>query len=570
MESSSSFLPTNRHGKISYDDYLNWIFSKNKKNGSNVKEIEIVEEDLMEYYMEYEDKFKKFIKRSILLEEDDELIYKENFKLVINNIPKLINLEKVKIVANDTYDIDSYQIIPKSFDQLKKLKSIIINYCKIQDVESLLLNNPNLEYLDLRDCNLSRIPEAVRTLTSLQYLILSDNRITGDIPSWISELPLIGIYLESNQITGVPESIGNIATLRALHLSYNEINNLPDSIQNIRPNLTLGFQIIHNPITRRNRNELTPIVRAIVFPPPRRRNIRNNNFEVENNAPALMQFEAPAGIAFEIHNAFSKIDIGKLLNFFKTKVTIPIPIRNAASFKTYIKNTLTNFINQNITNSNSKNKLLVDLDRLYNSHIKYFTLSNEKVNLITYILEYVKAQPKEFQSTYIENFIKGCVYAYNGASGMSCAKGVIERFVTELVTASVLASTNSKLAKPEYIELIQIIENKKINLKDYKQLFIQFTNECFKQIKQEIQEASSAVNFSEAILEEKFKNCMLEKIGSNNANVKPELNRYSNELKNQGMFNKNIILIAPNVGGRRKTRKRSHLKKRKATRKYKR
>lgn len=74
-----------------------------------------------------------------------------------------------------------------------------------------------------------------------------------------------------------------------------------------------------------------------------------------------------------------------------------------------------------------------------------------------YSLDYVEKQPILFKQTYIESFLKDCVHAYEGAGGMSCATGVLERFVVSLMAGcgAVLSVSDN----PEYDYIKSIVEN---------------------------------------------------------------------------------------------------------------
>lgn len=76
---------------------------------------------------------------------------------------------------------------------------------------------------------------------------------------------------------------------------------------------------------------------------------------------------------------------------------------------------------------------------------------------ILYSLDYVERQSILFKKSYTEAFLKDCVNAYEGSVGMSCATGVLERFVISLMTAcgTVLSVSDN----PEYEYIKGIVEN---------------------------------------------------------------------------------------------------------------
>jgi Leucine-rich repeat (LRR) protein len=72
-------------------------------------------------------------------------------------------------------------------------------------------------------------------LTNLTGLVLSNNQLTGSIPSEIGYLTnLIILDLYTNQLTGsIPSEIGNLTNLIRLDLSDNQLSSvIPDEICN--------------------------------------------------------------------------------------------------------------------------------------------------------------------------------------------------------------------------------------------------------------------------------------------------------------------------------------------------
>jgi hypothetical protein len=101
-----------------------------------------------------------------------------------------------------------------------------------------------------------------------------------------------------------------------------------------------------------------------------------------------------------------------------------------------------------------------DLDKIMRNVLSRlnFSLYSEKWRIsILYALDYVERQPLLFKKAYVESFLKDCVNAYEGVTGMSCATGVLERFIISLMAgcgASLSVSEN-----PEYEYIKGIVEN---------------------------------------------------------------------------------------------------------------
>ena len=76
----------------------------------------------------------------------------------------------------------------------------------------------NLVMLDLSEMNLTRIPDVVRKLRKLRYLVLKGNQITN-IPAWISTLKDLKYSdLSRNPITKIDSSLGSLKLLESLVL----------------------------------------------------------------------------------------------------------------------------------------------------------------------------------------------------------------------------------------------------------------------------------------------------------------------------------------------------------------
>ncbi|CAI5472718.1 unnamed protein product, partial [Closterium sp. Yama58-4] len=92
-----------------------------------------------------------------------------------------------------------------------------------------------------------KIPPEMASLTSLTYLSLAFNNLTGKVPSWLglSYLNLVELHLSDNHLEKpLPESIGGLQVLRTMDLSRNRlIGSIPQSIHgcNAATRLSLAF-----------------------------------------------------------------------------------------------------------------------------------------------------------------------------------------------------------------------------------------------------------------------------------------------------------------------------------------
>jgi Leucine-rich repeat (LRR) protein len=99
------------------------------------------------------------------------------------------------------------------------------------DVKEASLSKVNL---DLSKSGLEKLPSNVWSMTSLEELNLSNNRLTGALPAEIRQLRNLRILDASNNLmTGVPAEIGQLTKLQELNLSNNQLTGLPSELGNL-------------------------------------------------------------------------------------------------------------------------------------------------------------------------------------------------------------------------------------------------------------------------------------------------------------------------------------------------
>jgi Leucine-rich repeat (LRR) protein len=89
--------------------------------------------------------------------------------------------------------------------------------------------------LDLSGQGLDKLPAYVLSRTNLEELNISNNLITGALPSEIGKLTKLKVLNASNNMmTGVPAEIGYLPNLEVLDLSNNKLTGLPNELAQLK------------------------------------------------------------------------------------------------------------------------------------------------------------------------------------------------------------------------------------------------------------------------------------------------------------------------------------------------
>jgi hypothetical protein len=177
--------------------------------------------------------------------------------------------------------------------------------------------------------------------------------------------------------------------------------------------------------------------------------------------------------AYQVHQAFAKIDTAKLNSFLKEKSTgIQLPI--VRSYSSYIETTMLQLIDDCDISEEQKTTFRADFVAIMTQRIRGLNFENQSSVIketIINTLEYVKLQSPEFKNMYIESFNKDCVNAHEGENPMSCAGGVLDRIVLSLTPACIAFISNNEASEnkiEEYQILVGIIDkNPKILIREY-------------------------------------------------------------------------------------------------------
>ena len=143
----------------------------------------------------------------------------------------------------------SIKIVPQCINQLSGLKTLYLQWCKLNYIPDALFDLKKLEVLNLSVNNLQLLPKLIVQLTSLTHLHLSDNNLKS-LPHEIYKLKnLKKLYLYNNKLGFISEKIGDLINLTHLSIDKNNLIEIPKSIGNlINLNDNSGLSIFDNPL----------------------------------------------------------------------------------------------------------------------------------------------------------------------------------------------------------------------------------------------------------------------------------------------------------------------------------
>ncbi|MGA7615274.1 MAG: leucine-rich repeat domain-containing protein [Thermoanaerobaculia bacterium] len=144
--------------------------------------------------------------------------------------------------------------IPSELGQLSVLDTLALGQNQLTgSIPAEIGSLTKLQSLSIPECRLTGSLPSLAGITSLREILLYGNQLSGDLPSWLGEIPSLEmILLGGNEFTGsIPPGITSLANLTYLDLAGNRIGGtIPSDIGNLArlEYLTLGWNRLTGPI----------------------------------------------------------------------------------------------------------------------------------------------------------------------------------------------------------------------------------------------------------------------------------------------------------------------------------
>ena len=168
-----------------------------------------------------------YIKRVDRLGEVEAEVYRS-----LLNTLELYFLSVFFDVFGNEYTENEYDFFSEKLEKIAQPIKLDLSERKLshEALITIILENPDVHYLNLERNQLTNIPKEIVQLTNLTYLNLGGNQLTN-IPKEIVQLTnLTALYLHSNQLGSLPKEIGQLTNLTELHLHSNQLRSLPKEI----------------------------------------------------------------------------------------------------------------------------------------------------------------------------------------------------------------------------------------------------------------------------------------------------------------------------------------------------
>jgi hypothetical protein len=185
----------------------------------------------------------------------------------------------------------------------------------------------------------------------------------------------------------------------------------------------------------------------------------------DDEIPQVAARRQPAGLAFEVHNAFADLNLPNFMTIIRRENN------GASNFKddNNILEPLVSYINSSDSalSSEQKTRYTRNIRGSIHQNINHYIRSHTRVKDDTLeVIQFVLSQDPKYKDLYIETFENECMGGYSTGDRQSCTKGMFERIYmankgtieglcfNELQSrATASAASTANACKPVYLEL---------------------------------------------------------------------------------------------------------------------
>ena len=192
--------------------------------------------------------------------------------------------------------------------------------------------------------------------------------------------------------------------------------------------------------------------------------------------------------AVDTHKTFYNIDINRFIVFLNNALKNggADTISSQEALREQMKNSLANILREFDLPHDDKEVLVNGLNTCFKDRLDSYNFASviagteprkTFMDLLIPTIQYLDEQSKEFRELYAQALILDSIHAH-GQGGLSCAAGIIERFVTVLKQSAAVIKDTEPAKADEYNELINIIDNNPaLLIKQYQQEWFEFHKE---------------------------------------------------------------------------------------------
>ncbi|CAN6820408.1 unnamed protein product [Brassica oleracea] len=139
---------------------------------------------------------------------------------------------------NTTTTLDLNAILP----YLKSLYTLDLSGNHVSTENSSLVSDPPLlRELNLSGCGIIEFPELLRTQHNMRTLDISNNKIKGQVPGWLWELPILYVGLSNNKLIGLETPAKHSSLSYLSGANNNFTGKIPSFICELRSLTTLDL-----------------------------------------------------------------------------------------------------------------------------------------------------------------------------------------------------------------------------------------------------------------------------------------------------------------------------------------